>query len=246
MSVNQNMANREVCDLTFVDYKTKVPFLVCDYANTTTTDITGETVYAYGGQGYSPRITFNGKKGGTLKIETQIQPFQLYSMMTGAAIETSANFIKKETATTTTEVPTITLTGTPATGSPCNVFATGTLDTVVAATLSDQTVTLTTPTPGTYDVYYLEAITTNVKKLGITSTTFPKAFTAYGETIEKTEDDEVLPYKIVYYKCVPQPNFTLTNSNNGEPSTLTVTADILSDSENRLVDLILLEDDQSV
>ena len=245
MSVNQNMANREVCDLTFVNYKTKVPVLVCDYANTTTTDKTGETVYAYGGQGYSPRIPFSGKNGGTLKIETQIQPFQLYSIMSGAAIETSANFIKKETATTTTEAPTITLTGTPATGSPCNVFASGTMTTVVPATLSENTVTLTTPTPGTYDVYYVESITTNVKKLGIKSTTFPKTFTVYGETIDTSEDGEVLPYKIVYYKCTPQPNFTLANSNNGEPTTLTVTCDVLADNEKRLVDLLLIEDDQN-
>lgn len=244
MSVNQNMANREVCDLTFVNYKTKVPVLVCDYANTTTTDKTGETVYAYGGRGYSPRIPFSGKNGGTLKIETQIQPFQLYSIMSGAAIETSANFIKKETATTTTEAPTITLTGTPATGSPCNVFVAGTMTTVVPATLSGTTVTLTTPTPGTYDVYYVEAITTNVKKLSIKNTTFPKAFTIYAETINKTENDEVLPYKMVYYKAVPQPNFTLTNSSSGDPTTLSLTLDLFSNGDGNMLDMILIEEDQ--
>ena len=30
----KQMANREVCDLVFVDYKTQKPFLFCDYANT--------------------------------------------------------------------------------------------------------------------------------------------------------------------------------------------------------------------
>lgn len=30
----KQMANREVCDMVFVDYKTKEPFLFCDYANT--------------------------------------------------------------------------------------------------------------------------------------------------------------------------------------------------------------------
>ena len=245
MSVNQNMANREVCDLTLCDYKTKVPKLVCDYANTTTTDKTGEVAYAYGGQGYSPRISFSGKNGGTLKVETQIQPFQLYSIMSGAAIEATANFIKKETKTTTTESPTITLEGTPATGSPCNVFAVGKLDTVVPATLSGTTVTLTTPTPGSYDVYYVESITTNVKKLSIKNTTFPKAFTIYAETINKTEDDEVLPYKMVYYKAVPQPNFTITNSSQGDPTTLSLTFDLFSNGSGDMLDMILIEDDQN-
>ena len=245
MSVNPIMANREVCDLTFVNYKTKIPFLFCDYANTTATDLTGETVYAYGGKGYSPRITFTGKRGGTLKIEMQLQPFQIYSLATGADIETSASFIKKETATTTTESPTITLTGTPATGSTVNVFQTGTLTTVVPATISGQTVTLTTPTPGTYDVYYIEAISTNVKKLTVKSTTFPKTFTVYGDTVDVSESGEVLPYKMIYHKCVPQPGITMSFSNSGDPGTLTVTADLLADSNNDIVSMILIEEDQN-
>ena len=245
MSVNPNMANREVCDLTFVDYKTKVPVLYCDYANTTTTDMTGEVAYAYGGQGYSPRISFSGKRGGTLKIETQIQPFKLYSIMTGAAVATTASFIKKETAITTTEAPTITLTKTPATGSTVNVFTTGTTDTPIAATISGTTVSLTTPTPGTYDVYYIEALSTGVKKLNVKSTTFPKAFIVYAETVEKTESDELLPYKMVYYKAVPQPNFTISNSSNGDPVSLTLTLDLLADSSKNILDMILIEDDQN-
>lgn len=244
-TVNPNLANREVCNLTFVDYKTKTPFLFMDYANTTTTEMTGETNYAYGGQGYSPRIAFHGKRGGTLKIETQITPFKLYSLMSGATIDTTASFIAKETATTTVEEPTITLTGTPATGYPVSVFATGT-DTAVPATVSGTTVTLTTPTPGTYDVWYLKAITENVKKLNIKNTTFPKNFTVYGETVDATEGGELLPYKMIWYKVAPQPNFTITNSNNGDPTKLDLTLDILADSTGSMLDMILIEEDQTV
>ena len=46
---NKNMANREVCDLIFVDYSTKKRFLKLDFANVTTTELTGESSYAYGG-----------------------------------------------------------------------------------------------------------------------------------------------------------------------------------------------------
>ena len=49
---NPNMANREVCDLIFVDYATKKPFLNLDFANVTTTELTGESVFAYGGKGH--------------------------------------------------------------------------------------------------------------------------------------------------------------------------------------------------
>ena len=57
---------REVCDLTFVDYKTKTPFLNLDFANVTTTELTGESVFAYGGKGHPKRVAFSGEKGGTL------------------------------------------------------------------------------------------------------------------------------------------------------------------------------------
>ena len=59
---NTNMANREVCDLIFVDYATKKPFLNLDFANVTTTELTGESVFAYGGKGHPKRMSFSGER----------------------------------------------------------------------------------------------------------------------------------------------------------------------------------------
>ena len=92
---NVNMANREVCNLVFVDYKTKKPFLNVDYANVSTAGLTGESVFAYGGWGHPKRITFYGERGGTIGFETQITPFKLYSMLTGAAVETAGKWLKR-------------------------------------------------------------------------------------------------------------------------------------------------------
>lgn len=39
---SKQMANREVCDLIFEEYSTKKPFLFCDYANTSSVELTGE------------------------------------------------------------------------------------------------------------------------------------------------------------------------------------------------------------
>ena len=50
--MGNTFANREVCDLIFEDYATKTPFLNMDYANVSTTEITGESVFAYGGKGH--------------------------------------------------------------------------------------------------------------------------------------------------------------------------------------------------
>ena len=70
---SKQMANREVCDMVFQDYQTKKPFLYVDYANTSSQELTGETVYAYGGKGHPRKVAFTGDKAGTLTIETQIQ-----------------------------------------------------------------------------------------------------------------------------------------------------------------------------
>jgi 1-deoxy-D-xylulose-5-phosphate reductoisomerase len=85
------MANREVCNLVFCDYKTQKPFLDVDYANVSTTEMTGESVYAYGGWGHPKRITFHGEREGTIAIETQITPFKLYSLVTGGEVDTVVN-----------------------------------------------------------------------------------------------------------------------------------------------------------
>ena len=57
MGFNSTMANREVCDLIFVDYSTRLPFLNLDFANTSSTELTGETVFAYGGKGHPKSLS---------------------------------------------------------------------------------------------------------------------------------------------------------------------------------------------
>lgn len=241
--MSQTFANREVCNLTFCDYQTKAPFLNVDYANTTTTELTGESVYAYGGQGHPKRVVFNGEKGGTIAFETQLQSMKLYSLMTGAAIEGSARFIRREEVVAGAEGA-LAVTGTPVSGS-VNVYAADDdCGTALDATVSSQTVTVEDATQGsTYIVYYLEEPATGVQKINIKSTTFPKAFTVYGETFNKTEDDEIVPYRLVAYKCVPQNNISLSFANSGDPATLTVTCDLLPDEDDNLLDLILIDDE---
>lgn len=96
---NKNMANREVCDLIFVDYSTKKPFLNLDFANVTTTELTGENTYAYGGKGHPKRVSFSGEKGGTLTIETQIQTVKLWQLVTGGEVSKTAKFMGREELT---------------------------------------------------------------------------------------------------------------------------------------------------
>lgn len=239
-NINMNMANREVANLIFVDYKTKKPFLNVDYANVSTTEMTGESVYAYGGWGHPKRITFYGERGGTIAFETQITPFKLYSLITGAEVEAGANWLKREVITATAAG---TLTISDKTATAVSVF---TYDddcgVELEATVASGTVTADSVTADTkYVVYYTQTLP-EAKKLSITSTTFPSYFTAYAETKDKTEEGVDALFRLVAYKCAPQTDFSLEFSNSGDPATITITCDLMADDDGNMLDMILADE----
>ena len=241
---NSNMANREVCDLIFLDYATKKPFLNLDYANVTTTELTGESTFACGGKGHPKRVQFSGERAGTLTIETQIQTVKLWQLITGGEVSASAKFVSRVETNVDEAGTQIVLSEAPMAGSVFVYAADDDCGTALACSVADKTVTLTTAlTAGApVIVYYMKEVSEGVQRINIKSTSFPKNFTVYGDTIMKTEDDEVLPYRIVAAKCAPQSNMSLSFSNNGDPGTLTITCDLLADSDDNILDLILIEE----
>lgn len=259
MSINPNMANREVCDLDFCNYTTGVPFLHVDYANTSALGLTGTTVYARGGQGAPRRIAFDGEKEGTIKFETQIQPFKLYSLITGATVGASGTLLEREVVTCATAGK-LNIKYNP-TATSINVFVStdtnlddvyvGTWASVAAtepATGYDITFTAggeeskTITSGASYIVYYKRSVVTGVKVLSIKDTTFPKDFAAYGYTFYKAEDGNEPEYRWLAYKCHPQNNIEINFANSGDPTTLTVTCDILADSDGNMLDMVLIEE----
>lgn len=243
--MGNTFANREVCDLIFEDYATKKPFLNMDYANVSTTEITGESVFAYGGKGHPKRVAFAGEKGGTLTIETQIQSFKLYQLLTGGDVSKSAKFITREEATVE-EGGIIELSAKPSAGATVNVFAAdddcGTAIDTDKITVDGQTVTITGVNAGDKIVAYYVKDIEKAQKISIKGSSFPKAFTVYGDTVMKTEDDVLLPYKFIAYKVAPQSNMSLAMSNNGDPATITITCDLLVNENDEMLDLILEEE----
>ena len=241
---NPNMANREVCDLIFVDYSTKKPFLNLDFANVSTTELTGESVFAFGGKGHPKRISFSGERAGTLTIETQIQTVKLWQLITGGEISKSAKFVARVEGVVEAGGTTVTLADTPVAGSVTVYKADDDCGAELACTVADAVVTLTEAlTEGDkVIVYYMKEVTDKVQRINIKSTSFPKNFIVYGDTIMKTEDDEVLPYKLTAYKVAPQSNMSLSFSNTGDPGSITITCDLMSDGDDNILDLVLIEE----
>lgn len=241
---NPNMANREVCDLIFVDYSTKKPFLNLDFANVSTTELTGESVFAFGGKGHPKRVQFSGERGGTITIETQIQTVKLWQLITGGEVSKSAKFVVRTELEVGADGTAITLAETPVAGTVVVYKADDDCGTELECTVADTAVTLTSAlTEGDkVIVYYMKEVTDKVQRISIKATSFPKNFVVYGDTVMKTEDDEVLPYRLVAYKVAPQSNMSLSFSNTGDPGTITITCDLMADGDDNMLDLILIEE----
>lgn len=241
---NQTMANREVCDLIFVDYSTKKPFLNLDFANVTTTELTGESTFAYGGKGHPKRIQFAGEKGGTLTIETQIQTVKLWQLITGGEISNSAQFVTRVETTVDNAGTAITLLDAPLAGSVAVYAADDDCGTELACTTADKTITLDNALTSNEKVivYYMKEIKDGVQRINVKSTSFPKNFIVYGDTVMKTENDEILPFKMTAYKCAPQSNMSLSFTNNGDVGAITITADLMADDDDNVLDLVLIKE----
>ena len=91
---NINKANRQVCDVDIRSLDRK-PVLFFETANTTTQALTGESVYATA-KGVK-RIAFANPIEGTITIEAQVYPFELYSLISGGVIETDAAYPERAT-----------------------------------------------------------------------------------------------------------------------------------------------------
>lgn len=164
-SFEKQMANREVCDMIFVDYKTKKPFLPVDYANTSSVELTGENVYAYGGKGHPKKVTFSGDRGGTMTIETQIQTPKLWELMSGGTSSTTTSYIKKvETKVGASNKITLDETKTIDAGSVCVYKADdAALKTELKSTVSGKDITLTESLEENTEVIVFYGITRDEK-----------------------------------------------------------------------------------
>lgn len=240
MGFNPNMSNKEVADLIFLEYTSQKPYMNLDFANVTTTNLESSREYATGGQGAPNRITFDHSRKGTLKIDTQIATMKLFSMLSGADLETSFKYAKRyELAAVDGK---LTITDEIVAGT-VNVFAEGDdCGTALEVTVTDGEITLPSGSEGNFIVYAIVNVASGAKSVKFNSKTFPKAFTIYGVTPWKTEDDEIAEMHLTYYKAVPQSTFELAFSNSGIIS-MSITCDLLADKNDDIYDMSLVDEE---
>lgn len=242
-----NKANREVCDVDIRDIKTKKPFMFFDTANTTTENITSEAVYAMA-KG-AKRIAFPNPMDGTVTIEAQVYPFEIFLLYSGGSIESEAAVPKRDVVKCTTAgelaVPAGAVAGT------VFVFKKDEWgETEIAGTYSSATNKFTATTASDiavdseYELGYLLTKSTGVKKITFNDKNKANAYYICMNTLDKDEEDVLTPYKMIFYKAQPQRNFELSQSSEGDPASITITFDLLSDKNGDFVEMVEINDEE--
>ena len=229
---NINKANRQVCDVDIRSLDRK-PVLFFETANTTTQALTGESVYATA-KGVK-RIAFANPIEGTITIEAQVYPFELYSLISGGVIETAD-------ADGSLKVPANAMAGS------VFVYKNGEFaGTEIAGTFADGTFTATVEgdikTGEEYEVGYVATKTSGVKRIAINNSKLPKAYYITMDTEEKDEIEVLSPYKMIFYKAQPQRNFSLSQSSAGDPASITMTFDLLEDKDGNFAEIVEISDE---
>lgn len=244
IATDLNMANRQCCDLDIRDYKTKAPWMYADFCNTTTANISADAVFA--NKKGAKCIKFDNPLEGTITMEFQVSPFRIYAMLSDGEIETSAVIARRESVTGE-DGGVLNLTKTPMAGS---VFA---VDPVTGKTIEgtvvDKKFTAKTTSDivadTTYEVAYLESKTTGVKKVSFNNKKVPKDFFIQMVTNNRDENGDEVAMRLTAYKASPQRNFEISFASDGDPSSVTLTCDLMTDRDGNVLDMVeILEDDK--
>ena len=244
-----NKANREVCDVDIRILKTMAPFLKFDTANTTTTGLTSDSVYAMA-KG-SRRIAFANPLEGTMTIEAQVYPFKFFALLSDGEIETSAAYADSKTITCETagELPiTVPESGTIVAGTvfvyPKGSF--GEESAAIEGAFADGKFTATTTEniaiDGEYEVGYI-VTRTDVKKITFNNKRLPKDYYITQKTLDKDEEGVLTPFIMIAYKASIQRNFELSFPSEGDPATVTLTFDLMEDKDGNTLDMVELTSD---
>lgn len=247
-----NKANRQVCDVLINHYKTYKPFLDFTTANVTTIGMSSDNTYAMA-KG-AKRITFFNPLNGTMGIEAQVYPFKFYSIFSDGTIDSTAMHTDKMTVACT-EDGKLTLTpptkGTIAAGTvfvfPEDSF--GDEDSLIEGNFASNIFTATTASEikkgNKYIVGYAVNLT-GVKKISFNNKKTPKDYFITMSTLDKDENGDWTPFKMVVYKATVQRNFELSLSSEGEAATLKATFDLMEDDEGNTLDFIEITEDSDI
>lgn len=254
MSIGNNFANRQVCDVDIRVLKTMAPFLKFDTANTTGVSISSDSVYAMA-KG-TRRIAFQNPLEGTMTIEAQVYPFKFFAMLSDGVIDDEAIYADSQTITCATAGELSLTVPTNGTIQAGTVFAYpegdfGDEDSAIAGTFAGGKFTATTASQiavgQKYIVGYVVSRTSTagnaVKSITFNNKRLPKDFYITMKTLDKDEEGVLTPFLITVYKATIQRNFELSFSSEGDPASVTLTFDTLENKDGNVMSFVELTGD---
>lgn len=238
-----NRANRECCDVFINDYVTKKLWLYSDFANTTTAGISSDNVYAY--KKGSKSIAFSNPLEGTMSLEFQVHPFKVFALLSDGTLISNAIYPVKKTITCVTEGE-LDIEDTVQSGTvfvfPLNEAGgteiQGTVVTSESGTKFTATTTGDVAKDESYDVCYYVVKETGVNRISFNNKKIPKAFDITMKTLDKNEQDELVPFLMRAYKATPQRKMDISWSSTGDPASITITFDLADDCDGNFLDMI--------
>lgn len=238
MAVNPlNQANREVCNVKIDWLKTGKPFLFLDTANVTTEGFSGDSVFALA-RGVND-IAFEEPMSGTITIEAQVLPFKVYALMSDGIIRSDAEWSVHEKITAT-EAGKLTVSQKP--DGTVYVYPSGKYgdaDSIIEGTATEKVVTATgVEADKEYEVSYGVKKKSGVNRISFGENYRLQDFTVTMDTVFKGEDGVFTPYIWKFYKAMAQRNFEISQQSTGDPATITITLDVLRDSDGNFCDMI--------
>lgn len=250
----KNKANREVCNVQILDYKTKAPYMEYKLANTTGLNISSDSVYAMGHG--SRQIAFQNPLEGTVTIEAQVVPFKVYALYSDGIIDSKADCYTRATikCATADELPLTVSDGTIVEGTvfvyPKDQFG----GTPIAATYSSTTHKITPAGSATgvfvvdteYEVGFLLTREQGVQSVALNNARLPKDVIIYMDTFDKADDGTIVPFRITIKKATIQRNLDLSFSSEGDPQSITLTFDVLEQDKNNFIEITEITEDVTV
>ena len=233
-----NKANRQVCDVDIRILKTMKPFLFFDTANTTTTGLTGDAVYAM--KKGTRAIAFQNPIEGSMSITASVVPFKFYALLSDGLVETSAAYATKKIvkATEAGKLPVEN-----AKAGSVFVYKVGEYgDEPIEGTFADNTFTAKTASDivanTEYEVGYIVVKDTGVKKVSFNNKKIPQDYFITMSTLDKDEVGVLTPFIMTAYKASVQRDFELSFSSEGDPAEMTLTFDLMEDKDGNVLDFV--------
>lgn len=241
MAASKKYASRDCGVFELTNLSTNKKALRIDYANTVTVNITADSVKAK--KRGKDAVVFANPMEGTLEAEIQVYPFELFSIFGDGTITTGGDRAEMKSIVAT-EAGKLTLPEAPKDGT-LFVYAKGDVGgTQILGETAAKVFTATTDSEivagKKYDVSYIVNDST-MQLVKINDNQELADFRVDAEINQKSEQGSVTPLHITCYKATPQRNIELAFAAEGDPITLKITFDLMTDADDEFVDVYQIQ-----